>query len=67
MLTDCLKSDWLVQVPLSQLVELQNMMNNQDKLAKENAQLRREVEGLRGIQFQCMEIITELRKAQCKQ
>lgn len=55
-------NDWLVQVPLSELVALQNMTSEFDKLRAENAQLRREVEGLRRVQSETMQVLGDLRR-----
>lgn len=55
-------SEWLVQVPLSELVALQNMTAEFDKLRLENAQLRRELEGLRRVQSETMQVLGDLRR-----
>lgn len=56
-------SEWLVQVPLSQLVALQNMAHELEELREENVQLRRRMDGLHRTQYDTMEVIGELRKA----
>lgn len=55
--------DWLVQVPLGQLMELQNSLKVQKKLQDDNNQLRRELDGLRGILSQTMELLADMRRA----
>lgn len=55
-------NDWLVQVPLSELVALQNMTSEFDKLRSENAQLRREMEGLRRVQSETLQVLGDLRR-----
>lgn len=55
-------ADWLVQVPLSELVALKNMTAEFDNLRAENAQLRRELEGLRRVQSETMQVLGDLRR-----
>lgn len=57
-----LPSDWLVQVPLSQLVELQNMTAEMEKLREENKRLLNRVDGLHRTLFDTMEKLGELRR-----
>lgn len=47
-------NDWLISVPLSELVALQGLPAQMKKLEDENKQLRRELEALRNIQGQMM-------------
>lgn len=56
-------SDWLVQVPLSELVSLKNMSEDFAKIRAENEQLRREIQGLRRVQSEMMQLCGDLRKA----
>lgn len=56
-------NEWMVSVPLSQLVALQNMANELEQLREENKQLRRRMDGLHRTQFEQMEVIGELRKS----
>lgn len=56
-------ADWLVQVPLSQLVGLQNMASELAILREENKQLRSRMDGLHRTQYDLMETILELRKS----
>ena len=56
-------SEWMVQVPLSQLVALQNMAHELEELRQENVQLRRRMDGLHRTQYDTMEVIGQLRKA----
>lgn len=53
---------WTVQVPMEDIVALWNALQEHDKSAAENRQLRREVEGLRNIQQECMILIGDLRR-----
>ena len=55
-------SDWLVQVPLSQLVELQNMTAEMEKLRLENKRLLNRVDGLHRTLFDTMEKLGELQR-----
>lgn len=57
-----LSADWMVSVPLSQLVELKNIVGVLDKLRAENTQLKNRVEGLHRTQYELMETILQLRK-----
>lgn len=52
--------DWLVQVPLSQLLELKQSFEKQRSMQDENLQLRREIEGLRRVQSETLEYMAEL-------
>lgn len=56
-------SDWLIQVPLSELVALKNMSEDFAKIRAENEQLRREIQGLRRVQSEMMQLCGDLRKA----
>lgn len=55
-------SDWLVQVPLSQLVELQGMSVEMEKLRSENKRLLNRVEGLHRTLFDTLEKLGELQR-----
>ena len=52
--------EWLVQVPLSQLLELKQSFENQRSMQDENAQLRREIEGLRRVQSETLQKMADL-------
>lgn len=52
--------DWMVQLPLSQLLELKKAFENQHCMQEENAQLRREVEGLRRVQNETLLKMSDL-------
>lgn len=56
-------SDWMVSVPLSQLVALQGMANELEEIREQNKQLRRRIEGLHRTQYEQMEVIGELRRS----
>lgn len=55
-------SDWLVQIPLDELKALQDLPKRMEQLEKQNAQLRREMEGLRGIVSETMQLVGDLRR-----
>ncbi len=55
-------SSWLVQVPLADLLALQNMVGEMDKLRAENVQLRKRIEGLHSTLYSTMEIVNELKR-----
>lgn len=57
------ENDWLIQVPLSELVALKNMSGEFAKIREENEQLRREIQGLRRVQSEMMQLCGDLRKA----
>lgn len=59
-------SDWTLQVPLSALVDLQGLPERMNKLEAENKQLRRELEALRLIQSQSLEMLADLRRERMK-
>lgn len=54
--------EWSLQVPLSALVELQELPERMKTLEAENKQLRRELEALRNIQSQTMQVIADMRR-----
>lgn len=55
-------SDWLVQVPLSQLVEIQGVLPELEQMRDENKQLKARIEGLHRTLFDALELLRELRK-----
>lgn len=55
-------SDWMVQVPLSQLVELQAMSVEMAKLRDENKRLLNRVDGLHRTLFDTLEKLGELQR-----
>lgn len=55
-------TDWLVQVPLSQLVALQGMEAELVALRDENERLTKRLEGLHRTTYEMMEVIRELRR-----
>lgn len=58
--------NWMVQVPINDLMALMNMKQEFDRMNAENNQLRREMEGLRRVQSETMELVGDLRRL-CKQ
>ena len=60
-------NDWLIQIPLAELAALQALPGKLAELEKENQQLRRELEGLRCLNSQCMQklgdVLRELKRS----
>lgn len=55
-------NDWFIQIPLSELVALQGLPARMEGLEKVNAQLRRELEALRKIQSEGLQLIGDIRR-----
>ena len=55
-------SDWTLQVPLSALVDLQGLPERMNKLEAENKQLRKELEALRLIQSQTLQMLADAKR-----
>ena len=55
-------SDWSIQVPLSALVALQELPGRMEQVEKDNAQLRKEVEALRRINSETLQVLGDLRR-----
>lgn len=56
------RKDWLVSIPLSDLNALVNQLESMDQLRAENAQLRREMDGLRNMFNELLTVFGELKK-----
>lgn len=54
--------DWSIQIPLSELAALQGLPARMDGLEKDNAQLRRELEALRKINSEALQLLGDLRR-----
>lgn len=54
--------DWTLQIPLSALVDLQGLPLRMQILEAENKQLRRELEALRLIQSQTLEMLADAKR-----
>ena len=54
-----MQDTWMVQVPIKELLALCGLKDEMEKISTENNQLRREIEGLRNIQSQMMELLRE--------
>lgn len=54
--------DWSIQIPLSELVALQGLPARMDGLEKENQQLRREVEALRRLHSETLQVFGDFRR-----
>lgn len=50
-------ADWSVQIPVSELLELQNIVSGFKQLQAENKQLRARIDALHGTVYQLMEQI----------
>lgn len=55
-------ADWSIQIPLSELVALQELPRRIEDLEKENKQLRREIDGLRRINSETLQVLGDLRR-----
>ena len=55
-------NDWSIHVPLSALVALQELPERMDKMEAENKQLRRELEALRAIQSQTLQLFADFKR-----
>lgn len=55
-------SNWMVQVPVNDLLALMGLKDDLDRVTAENAQLRREMDGLRRIQSESMQVLGDLRR-----
>lgn len=53
---------WLVSIPLEELLRLQHLVPEMDQLKKDNVQLRRELEALRRIQGETLQLVGDLRR-----
>lgn len=54
--------NWSIQIPLSDLVALQGLPNRIAEVEKSNLQLRRELEALRRINSEAMQLLGDLRR-----
>lgn len=54
--------DWLVQIPLSHLVELRNLVEELHQMRSENKQLKQRMDALHRTQYELMEQFLILRK-----
>lgn len=55
-----------VSLPLERVAELYNSVLQHDKDQSDIIQLRREIEGLRALQFDCFQLLGDLRKSVAK-
>ena len=53
---------WTINVPLPALLALQELPGQMEILQSEMAQLRREMEALRGIQSQTLQLVADLKR-----
>lgn len=54
-------SAWTVNVPVNDLLALMGLKDDLDRVTAENAQLRREMDGLRRVQSESMQVLGDLR------
>lgn len=59
---DSPSSQWLVQVPLADLLALQNMVGELEKVRMENAQLHKRIEGLHCTLYDTLEVINDIKR-----
>lgn len=55
-------SAWTVNVPVNDLLALMGLKDDLDRVTAENAQLRREMDGLRRVQSESMQVLGDLRR-----
>ena len=56
------QNEWSVNIPFSDLHQLMNHLESTDSIRRENAQLRRELEGLRNMFRELLDQFGELRR-----
>lgn len=54
--------EWTINVPLSALLALQELPGQMEDLQAEMTQLRRELEALRAIQSQTLQLLADLKR-----
>ena len=59
---DSPSSQWFVQVPITDLLALQNMVGELEKVRMENAQLYKRIEGLHRTLYDTMEVINDIKR-----
>ena len=55
--------NWTLNVPLSDLLALQGLPAQMELLIAENKQLRRELEALRVVQSQTLQVLADLKRS----
>lgn len=55
-------SSWYVQVPLQDLLSMQNMVKELDQLRNENAQLKRQIDGVHRTVYELMGAFNDFKK-----
>lgn len=56
------KGKWMVQIPIDEIIALYGAIEENDRTKAENAQLRREIDGLRNVQNECLLLLGDLRR-----
>jgi len=56
------KGEWMVSIPFSDLNKLVNQLDTMDAIIQDNAQLRREMDGLRNMYNELLVRFGELRR-----
>lgn len=57
-----MQDSWMVQVPIKELLALCGLKDELERISAENKQLRREIDGMRNIQSQMMELLGDYRR-----
>lgn len=55
-------SDWSIQIPLSELVALQELPARMAELEKDNVQLRRELNALHALYSQTLQALSDFKR-----
>lgn len=56
------RSDWSISIPLSELVALQGLPAKMELMEIENKQLRKEIEALRCLYSQALEVLGDIKR-----
>lgn len=56
------KHTWMLNVPITEIIALLGAIEDMEQISAENKQMRREIEGLRRVQNETLELVCDLRK-----